>query len=160
MHRILWTFVITLAMSCLANAQAPGEKPPAASQSRPTSNAEQILKDRFREYTDALTRHDLAALDRIWSDDYTFTNPRGEFLTKKQRMANIKSGATQFESIERDNEAVRIYGNAAVNTGQVTLKAKYGGQEGGGVYRFMNVWVYRDGRWQLVANQITRIAKK
>ncbi|MGH8574027.1 MAG: nuclear transport factor 2 family protein, partial [Gammaproteobacteria bacterium] len=49
---------------------------------------QQTLKDRFREYTEALIKRDLAALDKIWAEGYTFTNGRGELLTKKERMEN------------------------------------------------------------------------
>ena len=102
---------------------------------------QQILKDRFREYTEALNKRDLAALDKIWAEGYTFTNSRGEFLTKKDRMENIKSGATQFDSISREDEEIRVFGNTAVVTGHVVLKVIYSGKESSGPYRFINVWV-------------------
>jgi len=48
----------------------------------------------------------------------------------------------------------------AVDIGRVNLQGtKYGGQESSGEYRYTQVWVKMQGRWQLVANQITRIAK-
>jgi ketosteroid isomerase-like protein len=132
---------------------APGAKPPA------TADVQQILRDRLREYTEALTKRDLAALDKIWAEGYTFTNGRGEFLTKKDRMENIKSGATQFDSIRREDEELRVFGNTAVFTGRAVLKAIYGGKESSGPYRFIHIWVKEQGRWQLVANQITPIAQ-
>jgi hypothetical protein len=103
---------------------------------------QQILNDRFREYTEALTKRDVAALDKIWAESYTFTNGRGEFLTKTDRMENIKSGATQstqFDSISR--EETRVFGDTAVVTGRVVLKVIYSGKESSGPYRFINVWV-------------------
>jgi hypothetical protein len=124
-----------------------------------TADVRQILKDRFHEYTEALTKRDLAALDKIWAEGYTFTNGRGEFLTKKDRMENIRSGATQFDSVRREDEQIRVYGNTAVVTGRVELKVIYSGKESSGLYRFLNVWVKMQGHWQLVANQITPIAQ-
>ena len=38
-----------------------------------------------RAYREALAKRDVTTLDDIWADDYTFTNPHGDFLTKKQR---------------------------------------------------------------------------
>ncbi|HEV2095443.1 MAG TPA: nuclear transport factor 2 family protein, partial [Chthoniobacterales bacterium] len=74
------------------------------------------------------------------------------------RMENIKTGATQFDSIERDGEEIRVFGNTAVATARVVLKVTYSGKESSGTYRVLNVWVKTSGRWQIVANQITPIA--
>ncbi|MGH8657960.1 MAG: nuclear transport factor 2 family protein [Gammaproteobacteria bacterium] len=141
-------------------AAEPKETEKSAPVAKPAATADkQILKDRFREYTEALTKRDLAALDKIWAEGYTFTNGRGEFLTKKDRMENIKSGATQFDSISREDEEIQVFGNTAVVTGRVVLKVVYSGKESSGPYRFINVWVKMQGRWQIVANQITPIAQ-
>ena len=155
MRRILCTVVLVCAALTLA------AEPMEAKKSSPAATADvrQTLKDRFREYTEALMNRDLAALDKIWAESYTFTNGRGELLTKKDRMENIKSGATQFDSISREDEEIRVFGDTAVVTGRVVLKVIYSGKESSGPYRFMNVWVKMQGRWQIVANQITPIAR-
>ena len=153
MRRILCTVILVCAAVTLAAGQD------VATKSAATADVQQILKDRFREYTEALTKRDLATLDKIWADGYTFTNGRGEFLTKKDRMENIKSGATQFDSISREDEETRVFGDTAVVTGRVVLKVIYSGKESSGPYRFINVWVKMQGRWQIVANQVTPIAQ-
>jgi len=144
MRQILRTVILVCAVVA---------KPAAA------ADVQQILKDRGREYREALTKRDLAALDKIWAEGYTFTNGRGEFLNKKDRMENIKRGATQFDSISRENEEIRVFGNTAVITGRSVMKVIYGGKESSGPYRTINVWVKMQGRWQIVANQITPIAQ-
>ncbi len=156
MRPILCTVVLLCAALTPASPMEAKESSPVAKPAA-TADMQQILKDRFREYTEALTKRDLAALDKIWAEGYTFTNGRGEFLTKKNRMENIKSGATQFDSISREDEEIRIFGNTAVVTGRVVLKVIYSGKESSGPYRFINVWAKMQGRWQLVANQITLI---
>jgi len=142
----------TVILLCVATTLAAGQEEPAG-----PADVQQTLRDRFSEYTEALTKRDLAALDEIWADGYTFTNGRGEFLTKQDRMENIKSGTTQFDSISREDEEIRIFGDTAVVTGRVVLKVIYSGKESSGPYRFINVWVKTQGRWRLVANQITPI---
>jgi uncharacterized protein (TIGR02246 family) len=135
---------------------------PAAllSQEAQTSNAEQEVKDAINQYRQALLKADTEALDRIWSDDYTFVNARGELLTKQQRLANFKSGATKIDSIEGDEEtSVRVFGDVAVGLSNVYLTAQYGGKEGTGRVRSMHVWMRRDGRWQLVAAQLTPVTQ-
>ena len=82
-----------------------------------------------RAYREALAKRDVTTLDDIWADDYTFTNPHGDFLTKKQRLENIRSAHTQIESVGSEDQDVRVYGDTAVITGRVTLKGKYSGKE-------------------------------
>ena len=74
-------------------------------------------------------------------------------------MENIKSGATQFDSISRENEETRVFGNTAVVTGRSVMQVIYGGKESSGPYSTINVWVKMQGRWQIVANQTTPIAQ-
>ena len=159
MRQILCTVILVCAVATLAAGQTVAKKSAPLAKPAATADAQQILKDRFREYTEALTKRDLAALDKIWADGYTFTNGRGEFLTKKDRMENMKTGATQFDSISRENEEIRVFGNTAVITGRSVMKVIYGGKESSGPYRTINVWAKMQGRWQIVANQITPIAQ-
>jgi ketosteroid isomerase-like protein len=144
--------VLTLA----TGQEGQKNSPPAA---REPADAQQTLKESMRAYSDALTKHDLAALDKIWAEGYTFTNGRGQFLNKKERLENIRTGATQFDSISHEGEEIRLFGDTAVVTGRITLKVIYSGKESSGPYRFINVWVKLQGRWQIVANQITPVAQ-
>ena len=153
LHRFA-SLILILAISATAQQGGTGKSSTASTA------ADQALEHRFREYADALTKRDLATLDKIWASEYTFINPQGELVTKVQRMANLKSGATQFKSINPQREKLQVKGNLAIDIGHVTLEGtKYGGQESSGDYRYMNVWIKKEGQWQLLANQITMIKK-
>jgi uncharacterized protein (TIGR02246 family) len=150
LHRIVaLTFVVTpflLGPVSGANACATGQ-------------AEQEVRTLFQQFLQALARRDVVWLDRLWTDDYTFINPMGQLVTKKERLANLTSGATSLETIDHVSDVlVRFYGDTAVMTSRAAVVGHYSGQEGSGDYRGMTVWVKRDGRWQLAANQITLIA--
>jgi ketosteroid isomerase-like protein len=63
------------------------------------------------------------------------------------------------QSVSADELKVRVFGNAAVVTGRDTLKgAQYKGKDLSGQYRFTDVFVQRDGRWQAVASHSSKIA--
>ena len=129
------------------------------SQSQPAAqDAKQELKQLTEQYIAALKGKDTATLERIWADDLTFINPDGVLLTKAQRLANIQSGATRFDSLEPISRTVRVYGDTAVINGLTTLKGQYSGQETSGQYRITQVLVRRGGAWQIVALQLTPIA--
>ena len=100
-------------------------------------------------------------LEKIWADDYVFVNASGDVLTKAQRLANAKSGATTLDSIkEEESITVRVYQNSAVATSRVTIKGQYSGQPTSGQYRSTHVWVKAPAGWQLVSNQLTALPPK
>ena len=125
----------------------------------PPTDARAAIDKAQAEYRTALLNADVSALAKIWSDDYTFTNSRGMFLSKDDRLQNIQTSATEFKSIKFTGREVQFYGDVAIVTGQVTLEAKYSGQGGSGDYRYINVWVKRGDSWQMAANQITPIVE-
>jgi uncharacterized protein (TIGR02246 family) len=111
------------------------------------------------KYNDALLKKDADALDRIWSDDLSFVNLRGQLLTKKDRIDNIKTGSTALKSADVSEKSIRMYGDTAVATLVVKIEGQYSGQEGSGSFRVTTVWAKRKGTWQMVAVQMTPIAK-
>ena len=125
------------------------------------SKSEQEVRQTIEKYRTALLQRDIPTLEKIWADDYVFVNASGKVLTKAQRLANVKSGATTLDSInEEENITVRVYQNSAVATSRVTIKGKYGGQPTKGQYRSMHVWVRGPVGWQLVSNQLTALTPK
>ena len=78
----------------------------------------------------------------------------------ENRQGKPQAGKTTYEAFDVDDLAVRIYGETAVVTGRSTPKGRNAkGEPIRGQYRFLRVWVKRDGRWQAVAFQGTRIAE-
>jgi ketosteroid isomerase-like protein len=120
-------------------------------------NDEQAIRQGLNELYAALGRNDVAALDRIYADDYILVNESGELTTKAPRLAAIKSGELKFESVSYDEVDVHLYGNAAVSTYRAMIKAKSKGQDIGGQLRVTSTLVKMKGRWQFVVTQATRI---
>jgi len=124
-----------------------------------SAGAEQALEKKAHEYARALTKRDVEALDEIWTADYTFVNPRGELLGKAQRMANIKSGTTEFQTMNPQKERLHVQGNFAVEVGRIVVEGEYSGHESNGEYRYTTVWTKVQKSWRMLANQITLIEK-
>ena len=132
-----------------------------AQQESTDKKSEQEVRQMIENYRTALLQRDIPALEKIWADDYVFVNASGDVVTKAQRLANVKSGATKLESINKEeNIAVRVYQNSAVATSRVAIKGKYGGQSTSGQYRSTHVWVKGPAGWQLVSNQLTALPRK
>jgi len=153
MKHIIYIAILTVALLSFGRQQSAAQGADAA--------AEQEVRQAIKKYRTALVQRDTATLERIWDDDYTFTNGAGETHSKAERLANLKSGATSLDSIsEEEDIKVRVYGNAAVATGRITIKGQYSGKQASGQYRSINVWVKGAAGWQLVANQLTPVAAK
>jgi ketosteroid isomerase-like protein len=52
---------------------------------------------------------------------------------------------------------VRVFGDAAVVTGRITIKGTYKGQSIDGSYRYTDVFARKGGQWLCVASQSTML---
>jgi ketosteroid isomerase-like protein len=155
MKRLISQLTINMVLLSFALGQSPTAQEPA------NSTSEQEVRQMIEKYRTAILQRDVATLEKIWADDYVFVNAAGNVLTKTERLANIKSGATALDSINhQENVTVRVYQNSAVATSRVMLKGKYSGQPISGEYRSTLVWVKGLEGWQLVSNQLTALKPK
>ena len=147
--------VLALVSLLLVQATAARAQQPTTS----SAAVEAQLRQAIREYDDALRRADVAAIGRFFADEYFFVNPRGQRLTRADRLANFREGRTVLDSVVHapQEEAFRSYGDVVVYTAVLTLTGRYSGQAQQGQHRAMVVWARRDGRWQQVASQLTPI---
>ena len=150
MKNIIYVAILTVALLSFGRQQSVAQGGDAA--------AEQEVRQTIEKYRTALLQEDAATLEQIWADDYTFTNGAGEIVSKAQRLANLKSGATSLDSISEEDMKVRVHGNVAVATRRVTIKGQYSGKQTSGRYRSIHVWVKGAVGWQLIANQMTPVA--
>jgi ketosteroid isomerase-like protein len=134
---------------------------PAQERSAATGTIEEVRAS-IRRYDDALRRSDTAAVAQFWAPEYTFINPRGELLTRADRLANLRAGRTAFDSLAPvlAEERIRTYGDkdvVAVHTTLLSIGGRYSGRTERGQYRATAIWVRRHGRWQQVASQLTPV---
>lgn len=77
-----------------------------------------VLSAQREVFYPALIRQDWDALSRMYADDYTLVRSDGTLLDKAGVLADLKTGALRFNSIELFNEQVRIAGSVGVLTGE------------------------------------------
>jgi ketosteroid isomerase-like protein len=109
--------------------------------------------DRLR----ALVGGDYKALDLLLADDLTYTHTTAKVDTKTSYLEPLLAGRTRYQSLDPSDVQVRTYGSTAVITGVLRSVALVAGKESRTNMRFTSVWVERDGRWQMVAWQSTRL---
>jgi len=154
---LLCLFSLSLATGQQAGmdkSQKPKTKTEAASA---TGSVEDQIKKREQDWAQATMKEGAAAVDQFEADDIISTDPGGRVTDKAQDKQDLSSGDLKFQSMEVSDLKVHVYGNTAVATGANTLKGTYKGQDISGTYRFTDTWVKRNGKWQAVASQATKV---
>ena len=112
-----------------------------------------------RQWTEAHLQGQSATLERLMAEDYIKIQPNGSVAGKAEVLASYQSGERVWESAQADEYDVRLYGETAVVIGRWTARGVNHGQRFDYAARFLSVYVRRDGRWQMVAEQSTDIAE-
>lgn len=137
----------------LALAQGTAAKKPVAAG----SSAAEELKQAERDWTAGEKAGDADKIGRLLADDWSGLMPDGTKVNKQQYLANFKSGANRYESIELGPLDVRVFGNIGVVQGSDTEKSSYKGNDTSGKYVWMDVFQKKDGKWQAVRSEVTKV---
>src|SRR5829696_2062075 len=99
-----------------------------SARAQPQSQSQKVVVEEIRkvdrERIQAQVNADPVALDRIYADDFIGIGPSGTLRMKKDVLADFASGSLKFQSITTDEVRIRVYGNAAVETGISTMKGQ------------------------------------
>ena len=125
--------------------------------SQPQTTVDGEIKSLEEARNQAVLHGDVAALDRMTSEDYTFITLRGELRTKSDILKGFASGSFHYESRQISDLKVRVYGDTAIVTGRSMQKGMENGKDYSGDYRFTRVYVKEKGHWVTVALQTTLI---
>jgi uncharacterized protein (TIGR02246 family) len=141
--RVALALCLSLAAPMIATTQEQG------SDERAVRAVEQQVEA-------ASARNDADTLSTLWAPDYLFVNPDGQRLTGAQRLDMFSAGNMRYDRYSVDQETVRLYGSTALVFYRSTV-AGGGGADLSSVRRVTDVLVKRDGRWQVVSQQSSRI---
>ena len=151
MRKRFFLALLVFAAASIASGQKQSE------QIHPRSSVDQVIREVDHERIQAQIGADLKALDHIYADDFIGIGPSGTVRTKTQVLADFTSGDLKFESITTDDVQVRVYGDAAVETGRSTMIGQDKGKTVPRDNRFTRVWIKQQGRWRLVSNHYSTL---
>jgi ketosteroid isomerase-like protein len=148
MRLILLAAAVTILAPGVVSAQSVKQK----------AAIEQEIRKLDLAHAAAILRGDLAALDKLWTEDFIVNNPFNE-IDKANR---IRSGAVSYSSFIREPEAITIHGNTVIVMGRETAVPKGDSPDAGKTIkrRYTNIWMKREGRWRLVARHASVICAK
>jgi ketosteroid isomerase-like protein len=113
---------------------------------------EEIHEVEDRRY-DAMMRMDADALANTLADEFIYHQPNGKTNDKPGYIQQMMTGAVKIFTAERYDVKVNVYGDVATAMGGTRLDLEIGGERRKADLRYLNVWVKRDGRWQLAKRQ-------
>ncbi|PYK70682.1 MAG: hypothetical protein DME44_10395 [Verrucomicrobia bacterium] len=152
-YRIILTLVVALALPTIMLAK---EKETGAS-----ADVEATIKKIEQELTDSLLKSDTSAFEKYLASDYLGIGPDGVTQNKSELLADIKSGTLKLESSNLSDIKVQVADpDMAVVVYRTDDKGTYKGKDITGQYRWLDVFVKRDGKWQIAIDQGTQIASK
>ncbi len=130
-----------------------GQQPDSARGAAVELEVLQVQASRFQAMMDA----NIEKLGTILADDLTYTHTTGQNETKVEFLSSLQSQKIKYESIDSKEVELRIYDSTAVVTGIAAMRVSAGEQHFSFSIRFIEVYQMRDGNWQLVAWQSTRL---
>ena len=138
-----------LAVACAITA--------SASQRLEVKSDQQVLIELERGWNEAFYRRDVAFIENLLADEFTATYEDGSRGDRAKELALAAEFDQQVESAIQDEFTVKVYRDTAVVWFRLRLIGIRQGQRAELTLRYTDVWVMRDGRWQCVSAQSTRV---
>jgi phage baseplate assembly protein W len=117
-----------------------------------------LIRETEHQRLKALVTAEIELANSLHSDDYQLITPNGQTISKQDYIGGIASGDLVYHVFEPASDiAVRLYGNAAAVRYQARIEIRFSDQRDSGVFWHTDIYEKRDGRWQAVWSQATRI---
>jgi ketosteroid isomerase-like protein len=129
----------------------------ASAQSNRARSVQEILVELEHDWDRAFLRKDVSFIERILADDFIATYPDGSRGDKQKELALVASLDQQIDSSTLKDFTVKVNGDSAIVWFTRTLVGPVQGKRTELTYRFLDVFVWREGRWQCLATQSTRV---
>ena len=125
---------------------------------KPNPDVEKAIIKIEHDMSAALTKPDADAAAKMLADTFYAVNPDGSTQGKTQFVADLKSKKFKLETNELDDMKVHVASaDMAIVTYRSTDKGNYDGHDLSGQYRWLDVFAKRNGTWQFVVSQGTKI---
>ena len=118
---------------------------------------ERAIIDLDRKRMRAMAAKDIDTLEAVLADDLIYTHSSARLDTKRSLIQAMVSGTTVYTGIEPSDVKAQDLGDTVVLTGVAHIKVVSNGTPNAFGVRFTDVYAKRDGRWQMVTWQSTRL---
>jgi ketosteroid isomerase-like protein len=133
---------------------------PVAAQRGPVQSEQEILIGLERGWNDAFYKRDIKFIENLLADEFVATYDDGARGDKQKELALAAGFNQQVESAVQDDFVVKVYRDTAVVWFTLNIVGIKQGQRSPLTLQYTDVWVFRDGRWQCVSSQSTRVLQR
>jgi ketosteroid isomerase-like protein len=119
--------------------------------------AESALRETAARLIAAEQAGDTSTLAVILGADYHGYDPSGRPQDRETVLESYHRGNVRFDLLAVSDMALRILGDVGLVAGVSRLRGHADGERFDLRLRFLDVYARRDGRWELVASQDTRL---
>jgi ketosteroid isomerase-like protein len=128
------------------------------SQAHPAdSSVVQQIRDLRDRWIAAEERKDIPYLQKLLANDCVIGNSQGQVLNKQQFLVRMASPDRVLAIRNTRNVKVRLFGDTAILTEEITIDGRDHGEPFGGNFRFVRVFHQYDGHWKVILGQGTPI---
>jgi len=150
MRRIVWGVLLTLMCSGVASSgQAPD-----------SGDVHAALVELEQSWNEAFYSKDVPTIANILAEEFIATYDDGRRGDKDTELAAVLDFNQQVLSAIQDDFTIQVYGETAIVWFTLNLVGLRGGEPAEVGFRFTDVFVWRDDRWQCVSSQSTRIGER
>ena len=123
------------------------------------ASAEAELKKIEQDWLDAYIKSDASVITNVEADDYSITEPDGSVSTKADDVKSVTEKKFILKTATMSDFKCRMLGdNAAVVTAMLKLTGTDNGEAISGDFRALDVFEKKNGKWQSVASQMTKVS--
>jgi ketosteroid isomerase-like protein len=152
--------VATVMAVSFALSQLARPAPAPVTVSDPSTSEEEVVLRVQREWMEAIRDQDVAALDRILADDYTYTDSRGGVSNKADSLRQARGASHRMKAFHTTETQAHVYGDTAVVTGRLRVEGEADGKSYEAEMRFTDILSRIDGQWRAVAAHASRAAER
>ena len=131
--------------------------PVSAAQRAPVVSDQQALIELEQSWNEAFYHKDIPFIEKILANEFIATYDDGSRGDRAKELALAAEFNQQVESAIQDEFTVKVYSDTAVVWFTLHMVGIRQGQRAELTLRYTDVWVIRDGRWQCVSTQSTRV---
>ncbi len=106
-----------------------------------------------QELVRAVQEHDISRLDALLAEEFSLDGAAGTLA--RDELMEAATGAYAIEDFGYQEIDPQVYGNTAVVVSRYRQTASLSGRDASAELRITDVWVRRDGRWQIVRRHAT-----
>lgn len=105
------------------------------------------------EYQAAVEKNDVASMERLLADDFVLVTGKGTVYSKRDLLADARSGHTRYEHQVDSRQTVRVWGHTAVVTALLLLQGNTDGKPFDYRLWFSDTYVCSARGWRYVFGQ-------